>query len=287
MHYTHKDFKYIDAHCHFFPSQLFRAIWRFFEQTDEEGNIKGWPINYKRPTEELVAFLEQQNVKAFTTYNYAHKQGIADSINEWVNEFCKKYNMAIPFGSVWPEDKNRLEYIRKILDEYNFMGIKIQPLVQEFYPDDKRMYSVYDLVLDRGKWICFHAGTAPYRNKYVGYKSFVKFLRNYPNIKVIVAHMGAFEYRKFLKLLDTYENLYLDTAMIFIPDNIFPERSAKHPTPEQLVSYQDRILFGSDFPNIPFEYQRTTQGLLGLDLPKDFYKKIFFNNAKHLFNAKV
>ena len=61
--------------------------------------------------------------------------------------------------------------------------------------------------------------------------------------------MGAFEYNKFLKLLDTHEKLY-----------------------------------GSDFPNIPYEYERSTQGLLELDMPRGFYENIFYNNAKKLFN---
>jgi len=287
MLYTHEDFEFIDAHCHFFPPQLFKAIWDFFEKTDGHGNIQGWPINYKHSPEELVQFLENHNVKAFTTYNYAHKKGVADYINEWVNEFCTRYKKAIPFGCVWPEDKDRVEYIQKIFDNYDFYGIKIQPLVQNFYLDDKRMYKIYDLILDRGKWLCVHIRTAPYRNEYVGYKNFIKFIKKYPNMNIIIPHMGAFEYNKFLKLLDKHENLYLDTTMIYIPDNIFPERKTKRPKPDDLTSYQDRILFGSDFPNIPYEYNLSTKGLLSLNLPRIFYENIFFNNAKRLFNLTI
>jgi len=287
MLYTREDFNFIDAHCHFFPPQLFKAIWDFFEKTDGYGNIQGWPINYKHSPEELVQFLDNHNVKAFTTYNYAHKKGVADYINEWVREFCTRYKKAIPFGCVWPEDKDRVEYIKKIFDDYDFYGIKIQPLVQNFYLDDKRMYEIYDLILDRGKWLCVHIGTAPYSNEYVGYKNFIKFIEKYPNMNIIIPHMGAFEYNKFLKLLDKYENLYLDTTMIYIPDNIFPERKAKRPKPDDLTSYQDRILFGSDFPNIPYEYNLSTKGLLSLNLPRNIYENIFFNNAKRLFNLTI
>ncbi len=103
-------------------------------------------------------------------------------------------------------------------------------------------------------------------------------------MNVIVAHMGAFEYKKFLSILDRHENVYLDTAMIYIPNNIFPEKKVKRPKREELISYQDKILFGSDFPNIPYEYEHSTKGLFELDMPKDFYKDIFYNNAKKLFN---
>jgi predicted TIM-barrel fold metal-dependent hydrolase len=95
--------------------------------------------------------------------------------------------------------------------------------------------------------------------------------------------MGGFEYNEFLSLLDRYENLYLDTAMIFISDNIFPERKPKRPNSDDLVKYSERILFGSDFPNIPYDYQNSIEGLLNLGLPKEVYKNIFYRNAETLF----
>lgn len=284
MTLSHYDFEYIDVHCHFFPSQIFEAIWKFFEQRDNDNRIKGWPVFYKLPTEKLVEILKSYNVKFYTTYNYAHRENVAEYINEWTYKFKIINPQAIPFGCVWPDDKNRIEYIKKIFNEYDFYGIKIQPLVQKFHLYDRRMYKIYDLIIDKGKWLTVHIGTAPYRNEYVGYKNFLKFLKRYPNMNIIVAHMGGFEYKKFINLLDRYENLYLDTAMIYIPNNIFPERTRMRPTPELLLSHQDRILFGSDFPNIPYDYKNSTKGLLNFDLPRKFYENIFYNNAKQIFN---
>ena len=284
MTYAHKDFKYIDIHTHFFPPKIFKAIWEYFEQRDDEDKVIGWPVNYKLSNEELIKILETNKVKFFTTYNYAHKRNIAESINEWTYKFKNIHTNAIPFGCVWPDDNDRITYVEKVFEKYDFYGIKIQPLVQKFHIDDKRMYEKYDLIIDKGKWLAVHIGTAPYRNEYVGYKNFMKFLTRYPNMNIIVAHMGAFEYKKFLNLLDQHENLYLDTAMIYIPNNVFPERETKRPKPETLLSYQDRILFGSDYPNIPYEYTNSTKGLLSFDLPRKFYENIFYHNAKRIFN---
>ncbi len=283
MPFSHYDFEYIDVHTHFFPPNIFQAIWDYFEIRDEENKVRGWPINYKLPVEQLVELLESKNIRYFTTLNYSHKENISQYINEWVFKFIQKHKNAIPFGCVWPEDDNRVNYITKIFDEYGFYGIKIQPLVQNFYLDDRRLDEVYKVIIDRGKWLITHAGTAPYRNRYVGYSNFTKFIEKYPEMNIIVAHMGAFEYHKFLSLLDRYENLYLDTAMIYIPENIFPERTTKRPIKEELISYQERILFGSDYPNIPYDYEYSTKGLLDLDLSREFYQNIFYNNAKRLF----
>ena len=280
MVYKQKDFKYIDAHTHFFSPEMFKSIWNFFEKHT-------WPILYKLSNQELLHILEQNGVRAFTTFNYSHKKDIAEEMNEWTHEFSKKNPNAIPFGTVWPEDENREEYIKKLFELYNFHGIKIQPLVQEFYPNDPRMRNVYKIVEEYDKIIVWHAGTAPYRNEYVGIKNFQKFLNSFSDMKLIIAHMGAFEYDKFIKLLDKHDNMYLDTAMIYIPQNIFPERKLNRPKPEVLLSYQDKVLFGSDFPNIPYSYENSMLGLLEFDLSRSFYENIFFKNAKKLFNLKI
>jgi hypothetical protein len=283
MAFSHFDFKYIDCHCHFFPNEIFKAIWNYFEKPNEEGTIIGWPIKYKSNVQELVEILKNNNVTSFTTYNYAHKGGVAEFINGSTIKISENYRNAIPFGCLLPDDKNKISYISKLFDEYNFYGIKVQPLVQNFHANDERMYPIYDIIIDKGKWFAIHAGTAPYRNDFVGYKYFKKFIDKYPDMNVIVAHMGAFEYEKFINLLDKHENLYLDTAMIYIPDNIFPERKLKRIKKEILVSYQDRILFGSDFPNIPYDYDYSTKGLFEMEFSKDFYNKIFFENAQRIF----
>ncbi|MFX0186294.1 MAG: amidohydrolase family protein [Candidatus Hodarchaeota archaeon] len=286
MTFSHYDFEYVDIHTHFFPPQIFDAIWNFFEMPNDDGTQQGWVIKYKLSTEEIVQFLENKNVKAFTTYNYAHKKGVAEYINNWTINLIKTYKNTIPFGCVWPEDGNRVEYVGKLFDEHNFVGLKVQPLVQNFYPSDERMTPIYDLIVDKGKWYAIHAGTAPYSNKYLGYNTFVKLIEKYPNMNVIVAHMGAYEFKRFFSLLDKYENIYLDTAMVYIPRNIFEKwkKNIELPKPEVLLSYQDRILYGSDFPNIPYEYERSTKELFELGMPRSFYEDIFYKNAKKLFN---
>jgi len=162
-----------------------------------------------------------------------------------------------------------------------------QLLVQNFYPNDERMHDIYKLVVDRGKWITFHAGTGPYHNQYVGYKNFKKFIEKYPNVNVIVAHLGFFETHKFFNLLDKYNNLYLDTAMVYLPKTFSKKwkENIEFPTEEELLSHEDRILFGSDFPVISYDYSCSIEGLLNLNLSKSFYQKIFYENAKRIFKV--
>ncbi|MER3446973.1 MAG: hypothetical protein C4291_09070 [Candidatus Dadabacteria bacterium] len=52
------------------------------------------------------------------------------------------------------------------------------------------------------------------------------------------------------------------------------------------LKYQDRILFGSDFPNIPYEYSNQVTALRRLNLGKAVERKIFNDNALNLLGLK-
>jgi hypothetical protein len=50
-----------------------------------------------------------------------------------------------------------------------------------------------------------------------------------------------------------------------------------------LVRYADRILFGSDFPNLPYPYEEERRDLWARDLPLAVYQRIFYENARGFF----
>jgi hypothetical protein len=98
--------------------------------------------------------------------------------------------------------------------------------------------------------------------------------------------MGAFETRAAFRLLDRYPNLHLDTTMALTEASLpytgidpLVVRNA------DLVRYADRILFGSDFPNLPYPYEAERAGLWARDLPMDVYRRIFHDNARAFFRC--
>ena len=240
----------------------------------------------------------EKKIKKYTTLNYAHKKGVAESLNEWTYNFCKSNPSAIPFGTAHPDDKNFLEYSEKALNEYSFKGFKFQLMVTDFFIYDKRLKPLHKLFQKLDKILFLHTGTAPsvnqevYAESKVGFKHFLKFYKDFPELKMVVAHMGGYEYKEFFQIVEKSENVYLDTTMIFIPPevHVFP----KEDDPENFVGKKrllsfmeencDKILFGTDFPNIPYDYEQSIIGLLNLGLSKRAYEHIFFKNAVKLFN---
>ena len=44
-----------------------------------------------------------------------------------------------------------------------------------------------------------------------------------------------------------------------------------------------QILFGSDFPNIPYPYRHAVESIVGLGLGDDWCRKVLSGNAQKLF----
>ena len=63
-------------------------------------------------------------------------------------------------------------------------------------------------------------------------------------------------------MLLKYDNLWLDTTMTladYLPMDYFPELSEMR---------ADRIIFGTDFPNLPYAWDREIKRLVGLNFPE-------------------
>jgi len=264
----------VDIHAHFFPRRWFESIWEFFEG-------RNWPINYKGAPEELAGRLRGFGVSHFTTLNYLHKAGLRDGLAEWTRVFAETQHGAIPFGTLYPGEPGNLEAARRWFSEWNFAGLKIQPLVSRKPIGDPSMYPVYELMAEMKKWLIVHAGTAPYPNEFTRLEFLAKVLRDVPGLPVILAHMGGYEFETALDMMEEFPNLALDTTMIFVDTDVVAGRYS--PPLERLLPYEDRILFGSDFPNIPYNYEESVNGLLRTGLPGDFLRKVFRDNAVRMF----
>ena len=102
-------------------------------------------------------------------------------------------------------------------------------------------------------------------------------LDRHPEAIVVVPHLGFDDTEKFEEMLGEYPNLYLDTTMVI---GGYFERQ---PDVEILRRWPERILFGTDFPNIPYEWERELKALRALGLAEE--EKILAGNALRLFGA--
>ena len=112
---------------------------------------------------------------------------------------------------------------------------------------------------------------------------FYQAMKRTPEAKVIVPHLGVDETDAYLDLLAQFPNLYLDTAMALgSPLNTHPHLAGFRPNFERLARAADRILFGTDFPNLPYPWA-TELELLRAQLPPGALEKVLKGNAARLF----
>jgi len=102
-------------------------------------------------------------------------------------------------------------------------------------------------------------------------------LLNFPKLRICVPHLGFDEISAYKKLIEKYDNLWLDTTMM-LSGYFFSEDTI------ELDSYRaDRIMYGSDFPNIPYSWDRELKRLRASGLPQENLEWILKKSAHSFF----
>ncbi|WP_026414967.1 amidohydrolase family protein [Actinomadura oligospora] len=270
----------IDVHVHFMPPRLTEAVWRYF---DAAGPLIGteWPIRYKWPEDERVEHLRSLGVRAFTSLLYPHKPGMADALNAWASEFAARVPECVPTGTFYPEP-SAASYVRRALDAGTKV-FKVHLQVGGFDPRVDELDEVWGMLADSGAIALVHAGSGPVGNPFTGPGPFGDVLERHPGLRTIVAHLGAPEFTGFFDLADRFPNVHLDTTMTFVDFTgelgVFP--AAEVPRLRDL-GLAGRILFGTDFPNIPYAYAHQLEGLVRLDLGDEWLRAVCWDGAAKL-----
>jgi predicted TIM-barrel fold metal-dependent hydrolase len=268
----------IDSHVHVFPERLSNAVRRWFD-------THAWKFKYNGTSEEMIQLLFDQGIAGLFLLTYAHRPGMADHLNEFIANLVTRFPHTIGFATLHPEDPRPTEIIRRAFKDLGLFGLKIHCHVQRIAPDDPVLFPVYEALLEYDRVLVLHGGRGPSNPAYgydvsaiSGVSRVEKVLKRYPDLKIIIPHLGLDESEEFYSLLDRYSNLYLDTAMIcYFFD--FP----KDKNWDKLILYADRILFGTDYPSIPYEMERELRAILDLNLGDKSLRKILFENAMKLF----
>jgi predicted TIM-barrel fold metal-dependent hydrolase len=266
----------VDAHVHLFPDAFFASVWQWFDQY-------GWPIRYKLTASEVIEFLFSRGVDHIVALHYAHKPGVARSLNKYMAELCNRYRRVTGMATVLPGEK----YAADILEEgfrQGLSGVKLHAHVQCIEMESQAMHEVYNVCIDNNKPLIMHVGREPKSHAYAcdpyeicSADRLERVIRTYPDLKVCVPHLGADEFDAYRRMLEEYDNLWLDTTMMlagYLPGIRSPNLSAFRP---------DRIMYGSDFPNLPYAWDRELKRLSKLNLPMNSLAMILAKNAAEFY----
>ena len=272
-----EDVRVIDAHVHLFPDAVFDAIWRWFD-------THAWPVRHRLHSDAVLDFLESRGVKQVVALHYSHKPGMAAALNDYVLAIAKRRPIAIPTATVLPGEPGDREILRRALGE-GARAIKIHCHVQKLAVDDPRMSVAFEEAARADVPLVIHCGREPSSDAYgidarelCGVDATARMLERHPETTVVVPHIGSDEFAEYEALLDRFPKLWLDTTMTL--GGYFP----KGPDLGILKRRSGRLMYGTDFPNIPYAWDRELKHLVQERLPGDALAAIAGGNAEKLFS---
>lgn len=167
---------------------------------------------------------------------------------ETVLALCREEpDFFLPFASVDPNsDRSPAALLRRYIAE-GAVGLKLYPSYQFFYPNERRVYPIYEVAQEAGIPVLFHIGSSVLPNtrlKFCDPIHLDDLAVDFPAMPVIMAHGGrGFWYHACAFLARQHPSFHIDVSGL-VPGRLlelFPE----------LARLADKVVFGSDWPAMP------------------------------------
>lgn len=179
--------------------------------------------------------------------------------NEWVAQYtAENPTRLFGFASVDPNRERPERILEQAIRELKLKGLKLAPIYQNFHPLDNGCYPLYSKAQELKLPIMWHQGTS-FVHKGPLEKSRPVYLdpvaRAFPDLKMIIAHMGHPWIGETISVVRKNPNVYTDiSALASRPWQMYNALV-------EAVEYgiEDKLLFGTDFPF--FTVQRMVEAL--------------------------
>ncbi|MEJ2718068.1 MAG: amidohydrolase family protein, partial [Deltaproteobacteria bacterium] len=148
----------VDVHVHLFPDKLFTAIRNWLDEF-------AWRVRYRLRSPEVIEFLLARGVDRVVGLHYAHKPGMARTLNTYMAGLCRDYPQVIGTATVFPGEEGAGAILGEAF-ERGLIGVKLHAHVQFFDLDSDEMNEIYDVCLRRGQPLVMHVGREPKSSVY-------------------------------------------------------------------------------------------------------------------------
>jgi uncharacterized protein len=153
----------------------------------------------------------------------------------------------IGFLSIHPEVEGAEDELERARTDLGLRGIKLGPNYQIFDPLGPAALRVYELAERHGLPILFHQGASPVREAPLRYAHPLlmdEIAIRFPELRVVLAHMGHPWQRETIVTIRKHPHLYADVSALFYRPWSFYE-GMRLATEWNVL---DKLLLGSDFP---------------------------------------
>ena len=140
--------------------------------------------------------------------------------------------------------------------------MKVHVQVGGFDPRDPLLRPAWGLLAEAGVPVVVHCGHGPLPGAHTGLDVFGEVLAAHPRLPVVLAHAGMPDFAAALDLVHRYR-----ARAPGHDDGRCPVQQAYAPLPAdwaaRLVAVADRVVLGTDFPNIPYAYAEQLRAIAG------------------------
>jgi uncharacterized protein len=248
-----KDLVAIDVHTHAWKSAL--AV---DDKRTESQEAMGRYFRYEAQHQTVpeMAEMYRKLKMAFVVFTVDSPREPRKISNEEIAELAhENSDVAIPFASISPHrGAEGVTAARRLIRDYKVRGFKFHPSVQEFFPNDRLAYPLYEIIAEAKLPALFHTGQTGVgaktrggggiRLKYSNPLYLDDVAADFPDMPIILAHPSFPWQEEALSVATHKPQVYIDLS----------GWSPKY-FPPILVQYantllKDRVLFGSDYPVI-------------------------------------
>ena len=232
----------IDAHTHIFPDHqaaaALQAAARMF-------NV---PTYGTATADNLLSRMDSCGISYAVIHMVAPTPSMVQNTNTWLINLCQ--DRFIKFGTLHPRFSKNKDEIKRLRDAGIF-GVKLQPDVQHFSPDDCALtYPLYEALCLHGMTVMFHVGGEPLLSpaNRSRPKMIAQIACDFPELRIVAAHLGGLNmWEEVEEVLAGLPNVWMETSLSykFISPALAQRIIDKHG--------HTKIFFGTDYPFAPVD----------------------------------
>ncbi|MAF37522.1 MAG: hypothetical protein CL696_01340 [Chloroflexi bacterium] len=261
----------IDIHTHISPDRIAPPVL--------EGMTAqfGYPAVGVNTIDGIKAHMRASGVDKSVVLGVVERVDHVKPANDWL--ITIQDDMLVPFGAIHPDFEDMPGEIRR-LREAGIKGVKLHPMVNQFFPDDPKMFPIYeeigeDMVVEihSGRW----AHTTPDDTVYSPPGRVMNMIRQFPKMKVVCLHLGGFY------MLDEAERELIGKDNVIIDTTWPPElKEVGSGTLAAIINKHgaDKVCFGTDFPLA--DMAKDSQFIENLPIPDSGKERILGENFREL-----
>jgi uncharacterized protein len=202
--------------------------------------------------------------------------------NRYVHEAMRQHpDRVYGFGWVDPHFglEKGLEEVRRCVEEYGFIGVKLNGAQNEFPIDDERVsLPLIEAIAASGVLLAFHIGADSFENTHPF--RLAKIARRFPEATILAVHMGGAAVpdlsRAMIEFCQECSNIYLVGSAISSPAVLRAIQALG----------AERIFYGSDTPFQLMHVEVARYRALLEDIPAADRELVMGGNAERLFTLK-